>query len=131
MQLLSVLIGLLIPFISKLIYQAGYSPLNLDLVPLLLWFHLLCYGLAFLSFRMVQVAPIAKEEVFESMRDGVLVLNRQNKLVDFNPAATQIITGLSKKSIGKDIRIITNDIYHLLFLYFQPISLPSLAYNFH
>jgi len=55
------------------------------------------------SRGLLNVVPIARDNLFESMRDGVLVLDLDYKLVDYNPAAADIMPELSPYWIGKSI----------------------------
>jgi PAS domain S-box-containing protein len=57
------------------------------------------FGWAVLRGRMLNVAPVAREAVIENMDDLVIVLDTQNHIVDFNPAA-QAVCGLSPQAIG-------------------------------
>ncbi|WP_313641833.1 diguanylate cyclase [Paenibacillus sp. FSL K6-0276] len=52
---------------------------------------------------MLTAAPIARENLFESMRDGVLVTDRSDMLVDYNRSAADMIEGLNSSSIGKPL----------------------------
>ena len=62
--------------------------------------------IAFLVVFVLDVGrflPIARVTVFERIQDGVLVLDRDNKVVDFNPAAGQIIGHIGKAAVGRHI----------------------------
>lgn len=94
------LIGSLAPWVGFIIYQIGLSPWNLDLIP----FTFTCSGLIFagglFQFRLFDLIPVARDKVFDSMRDGVLVLDASDRIIDFNPTAQLIMRELSKKDIG-------------------------------
>ncbi len=59
------------------------------------------YVWAIRTTDLFQVVPIARSYVFESMRDGVLVLDLTGRLVDYNPAARRMIPALSPEQIGQ------------------------------
>jgi PAS domain S-box-containing protein len=54
-----------------------------------------------LRHRLLDVIPVARDTVIESLGDGVLVLDAQNRIVDFNPAARRIFEGKAPKLIGQ------------------------------
>jgi PAS domain S-box-containing protein len=89
-------------WLANAIYLSGSSPFpSLDLTPFA--FALSCLALAWglFRFRLLDIAPIARRAVVDSMGDGVVVLDTQDRVVDLNPAA-QRLTGVSAAvAIGK------------------------------
>jgi PAS domain S-box-containing protein len=95
------------PWIGNIAYlarQTGLLPMNeeaysfgssifswLDWTP----FGFLVTGVAALwgrwRFRLWDIVPIARDAVIEGMADGVLILDRQNRIVDLNSAAQKIL----------------------------------------
>ncbi|MFC0026532.1 PAS domain-containing protein [Neobacillus cucumis] len=61
------------------------------------------------SSELFVLAPIARERIFESMQDGVLVIDISNRLIDYNQAAEQINPTLTPVAIGKEINLILNE----------------------
>jgi PAS domain-containing protein len=55
------------------------------------------------SSKLFVLAPIARERIFESMQDGVLVIDISKRLVDYNHAAEQMNPTLTAAAIGKEI----------------------------
>lgn len=53
----------------------------------------LTYWVALFSFRMLQVIPIARDMLISRMPYGLIALDSENRLVDFNPAA-QALPGI-------------------------------------
>jgi diguanylate cyclase (GGDEF)-like protein len=100
-QLITMFAGLTIPMTASFLYLMGYSPYGMDPVPMVMCLTSFLYLRSFFMDRLT-AAPIAKERVFESMRDGVLVFARDNRLVDYNPAAKEMVPGLGSKSIGEN-----------------------------
>lgn len=103
LQLFAMTAALLIPMVASFLYLIGLFPYNMDPVPIVMCVTSGFYLIVILSFRMMKVAPIAKELVFEHMRDGVVVLDSFDQIVDFNEAAQQMIPGLANSFIGKNI----------------------------
>jgi diguanylate cyclase (GGDEF)-like protein len=100
-QLMTMLLGLIIPIVASFLYLIGKAPFGMDPVPMVMCITSLLYIIAIFSNDMFVIAPIAKERVFESMRDGVLVLDKVGKLVDYNKAASQMFVGLNHTIIGQ------------------------------
>jgi diguanylate cyclase (GGDEF)-like protein/PAS domain S-box-containing protein len=48
-------------------------------------------ALALFRYRMLDLVPIARDTVMERMKDGVLVLDAENRIVDLNPAAQTLL----------------------------------------
>lgn len=108
LQILFMTIGLLIPVTASLVYIAQIIPTRIDFAPVSLSVSAIFQGVAILSFGMFNLVPIIKEKLFENMQDGVLVLNQDGCLVDFNVAATQLIPLVCKNVLGKKLE----DILH-------------------
>jgi diguanylate cyclase (GGDEF)-like protein len=99
-QIAIILTGSLIPWINYFIYLAGKSPWGLDLSPLSLSFTAIIFTWGLFRYQLINLAPVARDMVFESMRDGVLVLDAENRIVDFNPSARSILKSLSLSDVG-------------------------------
>ncbi|MFH1134836.1 MAG: diguanylate cyclase [Pseudomonadota bacterium] len=87
---------------ANLVYVAGLSPIrNLDLTPLT--FSALSGALAWGFFRrgLLDLAPAAKTQVFNSLVDGVIVLDRLSRIIDLNPAAEKILGRSRDDLVGK------------------------------
>lgn len=85
--------GMLLPWAGNFIYVAGLSPIpNVDLGPLT--FTLLAGIMAWGFFRhhLLDVVPVAMAEVFNSMSDGVIVLDGKGRIIDLNPAAAELVS---------------------------------------
>ncbi|ASA24635.1 histidine kinase N-terminal 7TM domain-containing diguanylate cyclase [Paenibacillus donghaensis] len=102
-QMVTIIIGLALPALSSFLYLMGLTPYGMDLVPLIMSLTSTLYIWAILSRGMLTAAPIARENLFESMRDGVLVMDRSDMLVDYNRAAAEMMQGLDSSAIGKPL----------------------------
>ncbi len=98
------LIGLLAPWLGNSLYLLGLAPVpNLDLTPFAFTLSGMAFGWNLFFFRLFDIVPIARRAVVEGMSDGVIVLDGQNRIIDLNPAAHQIIGHDKSKTIGKTI----------------------------
>ncbi|KHF39987.1 histidine kinase N-terminal 7TM domain-containing diguanylate cyclase [Halalkalibacter okhensis] len=103
LQILMMVAGLIIPIVGSVFYLTGLSPYGVDLGPVSMSISFLFHGAALISFQMFNVAPIARDKVFESLKEGVVVLNQSNIIVDYNQAILQVTPFLNAKAIGKSI----------------------------
>lgn len=95
------LVGMLFPWLSNIIGITKISPFsNLDLTPIFFVFSGLIFTYGLFRFHLLDLVPIARHLLVEIMRDGVVVLDRQQRIIDLNPSALQIL-GLSKEAIGQ------------------------------
>ncbi len=91
-----------VPFVGYFAYLAGLSPYGLDTAPVTLgatcW--LFYYGI--FHCGIFDLAPLARSLIFNGMRDAVLILDSQQRLLDFNPAAAALLPVLQKRRIGQE-----------------------------
>jgi diguanylate cyclase (GGDEF)-like protein len=102
-QAMVLLLGSLLPFLGYFAFLAGLSPWGLDITPITLGVTccMLYYGI--FHCGMFDLAPQARNLIFNSMRDGVLILDTQDRLLDFNPAAKVLLPVLNKRNLGTDV----------------------------
>ena len=53
--------------------------------------------------KLLDLIPIAREKLIDSLGDGMIVLDMQNRIVDVNQPAARIFASLPKKVIGKNL----------------------------
>ncbi|MDY0078601.1 MAG: histidine kinase N-terminal 7TM domain-containing protein [Bacteroidales bacterium] len=99
-QLIYMLIAVLIPAVSLLMYLTGFFPFkNIDPTPFALTFSGLAMSISILRYRMLDLMPIAREHVFTSTPDGLVVLDNKMRIVDANPGSMKIF-GWNKIPLG-------------------------------
>jgi len=99
-QAVVLLAGSLLPFIGYFVYLSNLSPWGLDITPITLG--VTCAFLYYGIFHcgIFDLAPLARTLIFNSMRDAVLILDTQDRLLDFNPAAKELLPILNKRNLG-------------------------------
>ncbi|WNS42513.1 histidine kinase N-terminal 7TM domain-containing protein [Paenibacillus sp. MMS20-IR301] len=102
-QMLIIFIGQFLPALGAFLYLVDLTPYGIDPVPVIMSITSTLYIWAILSRGMLTAAPIARENLFESMRDGVLVMDLADKLVDYNRAAAEMLPDLSAAAIGRPL----------------------------
>lgn len=109
-QSIALVTGAAIPWVGNAIYLTGVLPVpGLDITPLAFAISgLLCtWGL--FRYRMFDLVPVAREIVLEHMHDAVLVLDQQRRVMDANPAATQLVGQSMETLIGKTLHELIPD----------------------
>lgn len=97
-----VLCGLLavtVVYLLNLMNINPVAPMNLGV--LTLTFSSVMYALALFRFRMFDFLPVARATVISQMREGMLVLDAQHRIVDLNLAAEKILSVSAKSARGQ------------------------------
>lgn len=99
-----ILVAACIPWLFNIIYQLGFRLYNyVDPTPFMFIVTTVVICIGFYRYRLFDVVPIARGRIVEEMREGVLVLNRQNKVIDINPEMCRII-GREKDVVGSSVQ---------------------------
>jgi diguanylate cyclase (GGDEF)-like protein/PAS domain S-box-containing protein len=88
------LIGLLVPWAGNALNLIGLTRLNLTSFAFSLTGLAVTVGL--FRYRFLDFIPVAREALLESMGDGVIVLDKQNRIIDINPAAVAALGSMPK-----------------------------------
>jgi len=94
----------ILPVFSLIINIMDIFPLKLDSGPLfaIINFLILTYGI--FRYNLLNLIPLSRKKVFDWIYDGVLVLDLQGNIVDFNRAAYRIFPELSLETTGTHIK---------------------------
>jgi len=97
------MIGCLIPWVADIYSELSFDQWNgLDLTPMTFGLSGVVFAFAVLRARFMSLIPVARSHLVENMRDGILVLDAQNRIVDINPAMKNFIAGEPASYIGKN-----------------------------
>ena len=94
------LIGSLPPWIGAIVHNLGMNHTNVDYTPLALGLGGLIFAYGFLRYRVLDILPLARDTIFENMGAGVLILDQEGRIVDYNPAMETILPEINPDSIG-------------------------------
>ena len=96
-----VLIAGVCPWIASVIYLTGSNPVaGLDISPISIILSGTLAAYAILNFRFLDLVPIARETLVETLTDGILALDKRNRIQDINGAALTFLGIPSKYVIG-------------------------------
>ena len=108
-QNIILLIAVFTPWFGNVIYVSGYSPIpNLDITPFAFTISIVVFALGIYRFRLVDLAPVARDLVVEKMPDGMIVLDAQGNIVDINPAVQKALGLSASQAIGQRARDVFN-----------------------
>ena len=97
-QSLALLLSALVPWVSNWTFVGVLTPgVHLDLTPFAFAVSCALLAWAIIWARFLDVAPAARETVFEHMDTGVMVLDSLDRIIDCNPAARRVV-GMSENS---------------------------------
>lgn len=102
-QAMLIFLAALIPLLSNSIYIANLYPFHFDPTPLAITISGILIVWSILWYKLLDIMPPAYKGLFESMKNGVVVLDTYERIMDLNPAAEKLL-GLDKYCIGQEAR---------------------------
>jgi diguanylate cyclase (GGDEF)-like protein/PAS domain S-box-containing protein len=106
----SLLLGVIFPLAGNLMRIAGLSPVpDLDLTPFAFTLSGLFFTFGLLRFRLFDIIPVARSALLESMSEGVIAVDQQNRVVDINPAAERFLQCSAEDVVGKEVGLLFPD----------------------
>ncbi len=102
-QYFSIIAAALIPWFVNLMYLLGYRPFgHIDLTPFAFIITSLIIAISLLRYQLFDIKPVAREKVMEAMQEGVLVVDKHERIVDANGKMMHILGASAKTLIGKE-----------------------------
>jgi len=96
-----VLIAGLCPWITSILYLTGSNPvIGLDITPISIILSGTLAAYAIFNIRFLDLVPVARETLVETLPDGILALDNQNRIQDINGAALTFLGIPNKRIIG-------------------------------
>lgn len=102
-QSLVLVVGVLAPLVGDVLSSFELLPILpwLDLTPFFFVLTGVAMFWALFRLQLLDLAPVARDAIFRSMSDGVIVLDADNRMVDINPVAEGILSCSASEAIGK------------------------------
>jgi PAS domain S-box-containing protein len=88
-QAFALAVSVLAPWVTNFVYLAGLS--RVDPTPYGLTLGGISIVWAFLGYQVLGLRPMARDTLIENMSDGVLVVDRLHRVIDYNPAFLKIL----------------------------------------
>lgn len=90
-QARALLAGVLTPWAVNMVFLATNLGVALDPTPFALSIAGLAFAWALFRFRLLDIVPVAREAMIESLPIGTMALDREFRVVDLNPAARRAL----------------------------------------
>lgn len=109
-QVIAIIIGVLLPILSTIlvIFDIRITPLR-DSTPVAAALGNVVVAWGLYRFHIFKVAPVGRDKVFEAMIDLVVILNKQNLVVDINRAMLDLMGLKSSEVIGRSAKLVFAD----------------------
>lgn len=103
-QAVAVVLGGLFPWIGNLLYTFHFNPLpGIELTPLAFTITGIVLSWALSTWRLLDMVPVARDRMFESMVDSVFVIDKQERILDINPAACILVGTSHQVAVGQTL----------------------------
>lgn len=103
-QAVIISLGSMITGIGLIVAITNQIPNSLDLTPFFLTIAVPTFGYPIFKLGMFNISPIAKDRIFESMMDGVIVIDSKYRISDYNFAAGKLFPELKRDILGLDYK---------------------------
>lgn len=95
------ILAAVIPLGLNFLYLLGFRPFaHLDLSPVAFTATGVLMALGIARLSLLKLSPIARNTLFEHLRDPALVIDHEGRLTDFNQAATNVLDPVLSQRIG-------------------------------
>lgn len=101
-QISFVILALLFSFFGTILFITGFSPIpNIDFTPLFLIPTAIGLAWVTLQYRLVEILSLEHINVLKNMKDSVIVLNENNRVLYINPVTEQLFNKTEDQVIGQ------------------------------
>lgn len=88
--------GFLVPLVASIIYVIGMNSfMRLDFTNIAFTYSAITMGYAVQKYRLFDIVPAARDSVFESLEEGIIVADSSRRIVDCNNSALRIFPAAS------------------------------------
>ncbi len=127
-QSLLLLASLILPLTTDLLYTLGLSPIpHFNFTAMTFSVGTILMGVALFRFRLVSIRPLAYDMIIENLRDGILILDKDNIIVDINPAAQTLLGVSGSQAIGESVLILYKKMPELVEQFWNISSIKSVV----
>ena len=106
-QAVILMVSALAPWVGNALYLSRLSPFPyLDLTPFAFTVTGLALAWDLARYQLLNIVPVARGMVFDSMNDAVFVLDAQHRIVDLNPSALHLLERKPEQVVGEPIQVV-------------------------
>ncbi|MFC1959630.1 histidine kinase N-terminal 7TM domain-containing protein, partial [Chloroflexota bacterium] len=114
-QIWMLLLAFLVVIAADALYILGLTPIpNFNLAPVAFSIAGLIIAWSLFRYQFLDLMPVARDVVVENMNDVVIVLDNENRVVDFNPAVRQRLSMADATIIGQPVERLLPDQTNLI-----------------
>jgi PAS domain S-box-containing protein len=105
------LLALIIPMVVNYLFViANISPVpGVNMTAPLLWVSALLYTIALFRYRFLDIVPIARSRLIETMATPMLVLDNAGRIIDMNPATSALFSITKESAMGRAVSDVVPD----------------------
>jgi PAS domain S-box-containing protein len=109
-QTLLLLIALAFPTVINYLFVFGITPVpGVNMTAPLLWVAAVLYTVALFRYHFLDIIPIARSRLIETMGTPMLVLDTGGRIIDMNPAANTLFSTTPSLAVGRPVQEIVHD----------------------
>ena len=103
-QNLIILLAAFIPWLANIAYLFGFRPMgHIDSTPFAFVLTVFMLSIGLLRFRLLDIIPTAREKILEAMKEGLIVTDNLDRIIDLNLEMKKILSISGENLIGKNI----------------------------
>ncbi len=104
-QSILLIVAIVLPLAADILYVLGYSPIkHYNYTPAIFSISGMILAWALFRYHFLDLIPLARDAVVETINDGVIVLDLKNRIVDINPAARKILKITDQQLVGSAVQ---------------------------
>ncbi len=101
-QAVAILLAVIAPWLSSAVYVWGGFPIaGLDLTPFAFIPTGIILAWGMMRFRLLDIIPPAQSAILQNLSDGVILLDRQRRVLFMNTAAEMILSTKAEECLGQ------------------------------
>jgi signal transduction histidine kinase len=105
-QSVIMLLSSLAPWIFYLAYITGSTPYGFDPIPFSFVLMALCMGWGMFKYRLFDLTPIAMNNIFNHISDGIIIVDELNGITCYNEAASKVFPSFTENQTGKPLHVL-------------------------
>ncbi|MCQ1537169.1 PAS domain S-box protein [Methanosarcina sp. KYL-1] len=99
-----IVVGVLLPLIGTLLYLGDVGPFAfIDPTPFLFTITGLIIFQLYMRNEFLNLVPIARDNVIETMKDGYIVTDTEKRIIDVNPVVLELAGKTRDKALGRSL----------------------------
>jgi signal transduction histidine kinase len=88
-QAVALFVGNLAPLLAGLPAAVGYT--ELDVTPIGFFIATTAYAVAVTRYRLADLTPVGRDQVLDSLQNGVVVVDTNDRVIDYNDATLRLL----------------------------------------